>query len=60
MGYILMILCILFCIGVLIFMLSTDAKNIVVNADEATEIAKAESLPADTKDDTSTVNQKDN
>ena len=29
MGIVLMILCIVFCVGVLIYMLSTDAQNVV-------------------------------
>ncbi len=33
MGYVLMILCIIFCIGVLIHMLSTDSKNVVCDED---------------------------
>ena len=40
MGYILFILCILFCIGLVIFILSNDSKNIIVDEDGSIKITK--------------------
>lgn len=42
MGHILMILCVLFCIGALIFVLSTDAKNVIVDEDGTVKYKKVE------------------
>ena len=40
MGYILFILCILFCIGLVIFILSNDSKNIIIDEDGSIKITK--------------------
>ncbi|MBR3750284.1 MAG: hypothetical protein IKK58_00770 [Clostridia bacterium] len=40
MGHILMILCVLFCIGVLVFVLSTDSKNVIVDEDGVITVEK--------------------
>ena len=45
MGHILMILCVLFCIGALIFVLSTDAKNVIVDEDGTPWFLEINTLP---------------